>query len=72
MFKYLPRTEKFLIKLNGIFDKIIECDYAEDVLTEEEEYIRLNPILHLAEVMWNDLGEKDSEDLANFLLIMNK
>ena len=72
MFKYLPRTEKFLIRLNDIFNRVIECDSTEDILTEEEEYIRRNPMLHLAEVIWNDLGEKDSEDLANFLLIINK
>lgn len=69
MEKQLPKTEKYLDRMEELFVKYCDWDWEElDSAPDEDKAIIYNPMLHLAETIYME-APQEAEFLAKFLCL---
>ena len=71
MEEMFEKTKECISKINLIFGKYEDNMSLEDV-TYDEYCIIHNPMLHLAEAIYYDLGSEWADQLADFISVINR
>lgn len=75
MQKQLPKTVEFIKHMEEVYERACTSEEEYENFSDEERYVFLNPMAHLAEAICDDTGCFNEKigwavDLAKYLLII--